>query len=106
MFLVITLELPDGTEYVGYGKYLDIAKHSALLTALKDSKILKMMEPMSSYGICTYGLMQDIAQGVIVSVQPNSDSSIWTCTLQVVKLDKQGQTEDVFFTKSDFTKKG
>ena len=89
-FVVVTLELPDGTEYEGYGKWLDLAKHSALLNALKHSEVMKTLEPMSTYGVCAYGLMQDIAQGVIVSVSPNSDSSIWTCTITAVRLNQKG----------------
>ena len=106
MFSAITLELPDGSEYMGYGKYLDLAKHAAFLTALKESDVMKTSEPMSSYGVCTYGLMQDIVQGVIVHVQPNQDSSIWTCTLTVVKLNKKNEPEQQIYVKSDFTKKG
>ena len=54
----MTLELPDGTEYEGYGKYLEVAKHQALMEALKQSSVLKNVEPMSTYGVCSYGLMQ------------------------------------------------
>ena len=28
--IAVTLELPDGTEFTGMGKYIDIAKHDAV----------------------------------------------------------------------------
>jgi len=67
---------------------------------------MKVLEPMSTYGVCAYGLMQDIVQGVIVQVQPNMDSSIWSCTLTAVKMKPDGTREELVYTKSDFTKKG
>jgi hypothetical protein len=69
------------------------------------SAILKSEEPMAAFGICSYGLMQDIAQGVIVQILPNADSSIWNCTLECVRKNADGTSELLSFIKSDFTKK-
>lgn len=104
--LVVNLCLPDGTDHLGYGRNLDMAKHSALLEALKYSQTLGQVEPMSAYGICTYGLMHDVCQGIHVAVNPNSDQSIWTCVINAGKPEKGGDVTIESFAASDFTKKG
>ena len=60
----MTLLLPDGTEYCGNGKTVEMAKHMAMLTAHKENQMLRQKEPMSTYGVCAFGLMQELMSNV------------------------------------------
>ncbi|CBY41824.1 unnamed protein product, partial [Oikopleura dioica] len=104
--LVVNLLLPDGTDHIGHGKNLDSAKHSALIAALDNNTILAQTEPMSFYGICAYGLLQATCKGIHLAVQPNHDSSVWTCTIHAGRPETNGDITIETFAASDFTKKG
>ena len=80
---------------------------------MRESATLKMMEPMSTYGVCTWNLMHDISQGVIVSAKPNHDNTMWECSLTAVRPDPKNPGEPnrnpnqvLEIIRSDFTKKG
>ena len=102
----VTLLLPDGTEYYGNGKTVEMAKHMAMLSAQKENQMLKQKEPMSTYGVCTYGLMQELMQDVQVHSTAAQDGTTWTCEIEALRAEGDNKSSLVRLQKSDFTKKG
>ena len=103
--VTVILELPDATEYEGCGKSLEMAKHLALLTAHKESTLLKQKEPMTTHGICAYGLMQDLCTNVRIHCKASQDNSVWTCEIEATS-EEGGKQKETKTCKTDFTKKG
>ena len=105
--VAIILELPDGTEYSGCSKTLELSRHMALLKAVKESSILNQKEPMATHGVCSYGLMQDLCTNIKVHCMASQDNSVWTCELEGARKKKgKEELEPINIIKTDFTKKG
>ena len=104
--VTVTLLLPDGTEYVGSAKTVEMAKHMAMLAAYKENMLLKQKEPMSTYGVCTYGLMQELVSNVSVHSKAAQDGTQWTCEIEALRQKTENKIDIVKLEKSDFTKKG
>ena len=52
----VTLELPDGTEFVGMGKYIDIAKHDAVQECSKFGLFFTTVRLFNHLNIFSYSI--------------------------------------------------